>query len=100
MLYRMFGLLAAVSLMFTQLGCDVDVQDEGKLPDVDVQTEPGRLPDVDVDGPEIDVEGEERTIEVPDVDIDTEEKTITVPDVDIDIPEEEDNELPETEPAP
>lgn len=53
-------------------GCDVDVKDEGKMPDVDVKE--GRMPDVDVTGPDVDVE--------------TKEKTITVPDVDVDVPKE------------
>lgn len=35
--------------------CDVDVEDKGKLPEVNV--EPGRAPDVDVRGPDVNVEG-------------------------------------------
>lgn len=35
--------------------CDVDVEDEGKLPEVNV--EPGRAPDIDVRGPDVNVEG-------------------------------------------
>ncbi len=35
--------------------CDVDVDDKGKLPEVNV--EPGRAPDVDVRGPDVDVQG-------------------------------------------
>ena len=49
-------------------GCDVDVQEEGELPAVDV--EPGEMPDVDVRGPDVDVGTETETIEVPDVDVD------------------------------
>jgi hypothetical protein len=82
------------------LGCDVDVRDEGELPDVDVQVEEGRAPDVEVRGPDIDVQGEDREITVPDVDVDvgTQEETITVPDVDVTIPEENDNEPAGTTP--
>ena len=79
---------AAASL----LGCDVDVKDEGKLPDVDVQVEPGRAPDVEVRGPDVDVHTEEREVTVPDVDVDTKKETITVPDVDVTLPKENDNE--------
>lgn len=68
------------------VGCDVDVEDEGKLPDVEV--EPGKMPDVDVRGPDVDVDMEKKEVEVPDVDVDTEKKTIKVPDVDVDIPNE------------
>jgi hypothetical protein len=76
------------------LGCDVDVRDEGQLPDVDVQVEDGRMPDVDVTGPDVDVHAEEREVTVPDVDVDVDsrEETITVPDVDVTIPNENDNE--------
>jgi hypothetical protein len=82
------------------LGCDVDVQDEGQLPDVDVQVEDGRMPDVDVTGPDVDVHTEEREVTVPDVDVDvgTQEETITVPDVDVTIPDENDNEPAGTTP--
>lgn len=84
-------LAIALGAMLTlgTMGCDVDVEDPGEMPTVDV--EPGRAPDVDVHGPEIDVEEEEKTVTVPDVDIETEEKQITVPDVDVDIPEENEN---------
>lgn len=98
MWYRTFGLGAVLGLLIPLVGCDVDVRDEGELPDVDVQTEPGRMPDIDAEGPDVDVRTEERTVDVPDVDIETEERVIEVPDVDIDIPDEEDNELRETDP--
>ncbi len=98
MWYRNLGLAAVLGLLVPLVGCDVDVRDEGELPDVDVQTEPGRLPDVDVEGPDVDVRTEERVIEVPDVDIETEERVIEVPDVDVNLPNEQDNEFPETEP--
>lgn len=35
--------------------CDVDVEEEGELPEVNV--EPGKAPDVDVRGPDVNVEG-------------------------------------------
>jgi hypothetical protein len=87
---------AAASL----LGCDVDVQDEGELPDVDVQVEEGRAPDIDVTGPDVDVSTEEREVTIPDVDVDVDskEETITVPDVDVTIPDENDNEPAGTTP--
>ena len=74
-------------------GCDVDVEDSGKLPDVDVDVEPGRAPDVEVTGPDVNVGTETKTVEVPDVDVDvdTEKTEVTLPDVDIDVPEENEN---------
>ena len=80
------ALLLCGSMLLT--GCDVDVKDEGELPDVDIQADPGELPDVDVRGPDVDVGTEETQVEVPDVEVTTEEKTVTVPDVDVDVPEE------------
>jgi len=74
-------------------GCDVDVKDKGKLPDVDVSAEPGRLPDVDVRGPDVDVSVKEKEITVPDVDINSKTATIKVPDVDVDVPQENEEEV-------
>ena len=70
------------------VGCDVDVEDTGKLPEVEVKE--GELPDVDVTTPDVEVGTEEKQVTVPDIDVDTEETTVTVPDVDVDIPKEDD----------
>lgn len=80
--------LALVSLGLT--GCDVDVNDPGKMPDVSVT--PGRAPDVDVRGPDVDVTTKESTATVPDIDVDTKEVPVTVPEVDVTLPAENDNE--------
>lgn len=82
------SLLSGVA-MIGLIGCDVDVEDEGEMPTM--QVDPGRAPDVDVHGPDVDVNQEERTVTVPDVDINSEERKITVPDVDINAPAENDN---------
>ena len=71
------------------IGCDVDVEEEGEMPTMEV--DPGQAPDVDVEGPDVEVTEEERTMTVPDVDVDTEERTVTTPNVDIDVPEEDEN---------
>lgn len=94
-----FHLSLATAAGLFLAGCDVDVQDSGKAPDldVDVQGDPGRAPDVDVTGPEVDVQQKEKTIDVPDVDVKTKEETITVPDVDITVPDASDNETPVNE---
>lgn len=81
------------------IGCDVQVEEEGKLPQVDVdadsgnlpeyevtETEEGEMPSVDVDAkpgklPEVDVEG-------PDVDVGTQPLTVPVPDIDVEMPNE------------
>jgi hypothetical protein len=91
--------------------CEVDVEEEGELPDVDVTTEAGQMPaydieqtregempDVDVDAtggqlPEVDVRGpdidvERETVTVPDVDVQVDEEEVSVPTLDIDPAEE------------
>lgn len=71
---RLTSLIAGGLLCFGLVGCDVDVAEEGKMPDVEVRE--GEMPDVDVHGPEVE----------------TGEKQVTVPTVDIDVPEEHENE--------
>jgi hypothetical protein len=73
-------------------GCDVDVNDPGAPPEVNV--EGGRAPDVDVVPPDVDVRTEERDITLPDVDVDvTPERTrVEAPNVDINVPDENSNE--------
>ena len=76
-------------------GCDVDVKDKGKAPNVDVNVEPGRAPDIDVRGPDIDVGTKEKEVTVPDVDVDINKRktTVTVPDIKVDVPQENEKEV-------
>jgi hypothetical protein len=97
----LLALCASLPLLLPALtGCEVDVEEEGEMPTVDVegdtgqlpqyeveQTQEGRLPDVDVDAepgklPEVDVRG-------PDVDVGTDAVAVPVPDVDVDLPDEQ-----------
>lgn len=71
---KCIAVLSAALMAIVMVGCDVDVEDKGALPEVDVKE--GEMPDVDVT--------------TPDVDVEMEEKTVTVPDVDVDVPEEND----------
>jgi uncharacterized lipoprotein len=59
---------------FAMAACDVDQTQEGNLPDVDVNATGGELPEFNVEG--------------PDVNVGTENKTVQVPTVDVDVPEE------------
>lgn len=86
MRFKLLSAMCLLGLATGVAGCDVDVNDPGKLPDVDV--EGGEAPDVDVTPPDVDIGTEEKEITVPDVDVDTEKTDVTVPDVDVDIPEE------------
>lgn len=91
---------AAALMAIASAGCDMDVADKGKLPDVDVTVQPGRVPDIDVHGPQVDARLKDKTVTVPDVDIHKKEVNVKVPDVDVRIPKEEDNEPQRTPPAP
>lgn len=66
-------LCAALTLPALALSaCDVKKTQEGEAPKVKV--EGGQLPAYDVEGPDVKVEGKEKTITVPDVDIVTPEE--------------------------
>lgn len=86
---RLSACLLAAGCCVGLAGCDVDVEEEGRMPSVDV--EPGKLPEVDVDGPEIDAKMKDTEVTVPDVDIDTEKTTVPVPDVDVTFPDDDDD---------
>lgn len=62
---------------------DVDVEDGGELPSVDVEADAGEMPEVDVDVAEVRVGEREVKAEVPDVDVDvdTREVGISLPTV-------------------
>jgi len=68
---------------------EVTKTQEGRLPDVDVNVEGGQLPKYDIDTADVNIGTKEVEVSVPDVDVEMEKKTMTVPDVDIEMPEEE-----------
>ena len=55
---------------FALAACDVDQTKEGELPDVDVNATGGQLPEYNVEGPEVNVGMENKTVQVPTVDVD------------------------------
>jgi hypothetical protein len=63
---------------FAMAACDVDQTKEGDMPEVDVNASGGQLPEFNVEG--------------PDVNVGTENKTVQVPTVDVDVPAENENE--------
>ncbi len=68
MRYILGVILAASSLALA--GCDVDQTKEAELPDVDVNASGGQLPEFNVEGPEVNVGTENKTVQVPTVDVD------------------------------
>ncbi|MEC4880303.1 MAG: hypothetical protein SAL70_02995 [Scytonema sp. PMC 1070.18] len=78
--------LSLVLLLFPLTSCRVEQEQAGRLPDVDVEVEPGRLPEYDIQGPDVNVGVRERTVTVPRVVVVQEEETVEVPYINIDVP--------------
>ena len=89
MMRKFLPYLLIPTMMLALWGCDVEKEQEGEMPDVDVETEGGQLPEYDVKTPDVDVGTETKEVPVPDVDVTTEEEEITVPTVDVEMPDEE-----------
>lgn len=84
---RHFWGLSTIALLLLTVGCRVEQEQAGELPDVDVQVEPGQLPQYDVDGPEVNVRTEEQEVTVPQIEVTEEERNVEVPYIDIDPPQ-------------
>lgn len=60
-------IVPALALAIALAACTADVEDEGELPDVDVQG--GEAPEIDVDPADVDITTDTQQVVVPDVDI-------------------------------
>ncbi|WP_295885265.1 hypothetical protein [uncultured Thiohalocapsa sp.] len=100
MRFRYLMLVLACTTLPFLAGCDVDVEEKGEMPQVDVDADPGQLPEYEVEKteagqlPSMDVDAEpgklpEVDVQGPDVDVGTEPVTIPVPDVDVDMPDDD-----------
>ena len=78
--------LLLILLLVPLTSCQIEREQEGRLPDVDVDVEPGRLPKYDIQGPDVEVGVTERTVTVPKVIVVQEEETVEVPYIDVDVP--------------
>lgn len=80
-MFRRFAMVCGLVSCMSLTGCDVDVADDGAMPEVDVQ--PGNVPDVDVAGPTVGTET--KTVEVPTIEpapegsADAEEEVVVPP---------------------
>lgn len=59
--------VAALVMSLGAVACTAEVEEEGKMPDVDVQG--GEMPQVDVDPANVEVSTDTQTVVTPDVDI-------------------------------
>jgi hypothetical protein len=66
--------------------CQIEKEESGSLPDVDVDVEPGNLPQYDIEGPDVNVGVTEQTVTVPKLIVVQEEETVQVPYIDVDVP--------------
>lgn len=63
-------ILLAGTISLTFAGCQVEQTKEGEMPDVDVNASGGQMPEFNVQGPDVDVGTENRTVQVPTIDVD------------------------------
>jgi hypothetical protein len=59
--------VAALALTMGAVACTAEVEEEGKMPDVDVQG--GEMPKVDVDPANVEVSTDTQTVVTPDVNV-------------------------------
>ena len=78
--------LSLIVLFVPLTSCQVEREQAARLPDVDVDVEPGTLPRYDIKGPDVNVGVTERTVTVPKVVVVQEQETVKVPYIDVDVP--------------
>ncbi|HEX2762773.1 MAG TPA: hypothetical protein VHM92_02850 [Allosphingosinicella sp.] len=66
---KKIALLLAASAIAGLAACDVDKTQNGAMPDVDVNVSGGQLPEYNVEGPDVNVGMENKTVQVPTVDV-------------------------------
>jgi len=97
---RIHPLILALPVIFWVGACEMDVEEKGEMPSVDVDAKSGQLPEYEVvkkqegEMPQVDVDAEsgklpEVEVRGPDVEVETETVEVPVPDVDVDMPKEQ-----------
>jgi hypothetical protein len=71
------------------ISCNVNKEEKGELPEVDVDVESGELPEYDVNWADVDVETTTKMVEVPKVMVVMEEEEVEVPVIEFEMPGEE-----------
>lgn len=85
MLQKVFP-LSLIMLAVSLASCQIEKEQAARLPEVDVEVEPGRLPEYDIKGPDVNVGVTKRTVTVPKVIVVQEQQTVEVPYIDVDLP--------------
>jgi hypothetical protein len=78
--------LSLTMLLVPLASCQIEKEQAARLPEVDVEVEPGRLPEYDIKGPDVKVGVTKRTVTVPKVIVVQEQETVEVPYIDVDLP--------------
>ena len=83
--------IAAAVIGFGVYMIDIDMTEDGALPDIGVAVEGGELPEFDADVGSVETGTTTETVEVPDidVDVDTEEAQVTLPTIDVNPPQDD-----------
>lgn len=68
-MFRKLMTVGAIALSFGAAACTAEVEEEGSMPDVNV--EGGNLPEVDVDPANVEISQDTQQIITPDVDVTT-----------------------------
>lgn len=68
---KKLSIVTGIAAAFALSACSASVEEEGELPemDVDVSGDAGELPEVDVETADVELGTEKKVIEVPDVDV-------------------------------
>ena len=66
-MFKRLMTVAALGLTLGAVACTAEVEDEGKMPDVDVQG--GEMPNVDVDPANVEVSTDTQTVVTPEVNV-------------------------------
>lgn len=85
-------IIVSISLVALVASCNIQKEESGEMPEVDIETEGGELPEYDVNWADVDVGTNTRTVEVPKVIVVMEEEEVEVPYITMDIPDEEETE--------
>ncbi len=86
--------LLSVVFSFLLLGCNVEKEESGEMPEVDLEVEEGEAPEYDVNWADVQVNTKTKTVKVPKVIVTMEEEEVEVPSIDVQMPNSTDeNEL-------